>query len=143
MAIADTGWRRWAVALLVASTVVAAAEEETSGDYCVLSASVEYTQRGPEADVSMTIAVQSCTVATGSHVIEATIHADGADGPEKLAFPETWSRDRDGPLVIERRYPIGDDVDLLRIRIRKLKCTCGEAGVDDSADAPARQAPNS
>ena len=46
---------------------------------------------------------------------------------EKLRFEETWQRDNDQPVIIEKRYPIGDDVELKRIRIRKVACACSEA----------------
>ena len=62
--------------------------------------------------------------ATASVVIEVTVRADGADESNKLKFPESWSREDDASVVMTRRYPIGDDTDLLRIKIRKMRCSC-------------------
>jgi len=107
-------------------------EQETTG--CVASASFEYLQRGAEAEVEARIENDDCAASSGEFVVEAMIRADGIDEAEKLKFPETWSRDDDASIVLTRRYSIGDNVDLLRIRIRKLSCTCNVAAEEPASN---------
>jgi hypothetical protein len=68
----------------------------------------------------------NCAKSSGSFVVEVTIKADGENEPEKLRFEETWERDGAHPVVLQRRYAIGDGVQLMRIRIRRLTCSCDE-----------------
>ena len=98
--------------------------------HCQATASQDYFQRGAEAQVETTIDTDECDAAEGSYVIKITVRADGAEEPEVLEFPETWERSDDAPVEAIRRYPIGDDVDLLRVRTRKLSCTCKGMSAD-------------
>lgn len=100
---------------------------EQTTTQCASTASVDYFQRGAEAELEATIDNHDCAASSGEFVVEVTIRADGADDSEKLKFPETWSRDDDTPVVVNRRYPIGDDTDLLRVKVRKMRCTCAVA----------------
>jgi hypothetical protein len=99
-------------------------EQETT--HCVATASLEYFQRGAEAEAEATIENHDCAASSGEFVVELTVRKDGADQSQKLKFPDTWSRDDDSPVVLTRRYPIGDNTDLLRIRVRKMRCTCAD-----------------
>ena len=44
-----------------------------------------------------------------------------------IEFAESWQREdtEDSPFAGE--YPIGENVELVNVRIRNLKCTCAEA----------------
>ncbi len=97
---------------------------------CEATAALEYFQRGTEADVETTIENVDCEASSGTFTIEATVRADGQKDSAKLSFPETWSRDTDEPVEISKRYPIGDNVDLLRVKVRKLRCECSEETAD-------------
>lgn len=97
---------------------------EQNTTHCSATASVDYFQRGPEAEIEATIDNPDCAASSGDFVIEVTVRADGADESNKLKFPESWSREDDASVVMTRRYPIGDDTDLLRIKIRKMRCSC-------------------
>ena len=99
--------------------------EPTSG-VCQATASLDYFQRGNEAQVETSIDTGECGPAKGSYVVKLTIRADGEEESRVLDFEETWERGDDSPVESMRRYPIGDDVDLLRVRTRKLSCTCTE-----------------
>jgi hypothetical protein len=126
----NSRYRWWLTGILLATQASAAAGEEFVFGGCESTASIEYFQRGAEADIKATVENPDCAASSGSFVVEITIRADGATESTKLRFAEQWQRDDDAPVVIERRYPIGDDVDLLRARIRKLACRCS----DDSPD---------
>jgi len=134
--------RLMAALVLLASTATLAGETEANSvefsktfemkvehesALCASTASVDYFQRGAEAELEATIDNHDCAASSGEFVVEVTIRADGTDASEKLKFPETWSRDDDSSVIVKRRYPIGDDTDLLRVKVRKMRCTCDEA----------------
>jgi hypothetical protein len=108
----------------IAWSAPALADEEVASRDCTATVSINYFQRGHEAQVEMRVDNEYCAASKGSFVIEATTRKDGADDAEKLKFPETWQRDDDATVEMTKRYPIGDNVDLLRIRVRKLTCSC-------------------
>lgn len=112
--------------LALAWATTASAAEEIVTQRCGASVALDYFQRGAEAEAEMSVDTLDCAAASGSFVVEVTIRADDADGPEKLAFEESWSRDDNKPVSMKRKYAIGDDVQLLRIRIRKVACSCDE-----------------
>ena len=82
------------------------------------------SQLQAQGQAKATIDNPDCAASSGDFVIEVTVRADGADESNKLKFPESWSREDDASVVMTRRYPIGDDTDLLRIKIRKMRCSC-------------------
>jgi hypothetical protein len=109
-------------------TIELKTEQHTNA--CEASALLEYFQRGAEAEVETTIENSGCTASSGEFTIETTVRADGQTDSDKLSFPETWSRDNNESVVITKRYPIGDDVDLLRVKVRKLRCECSEEATE-------------
>ena len=127
--------KRWYLGVLGLACVNATAQEPAGPNSCHVHGSLEYFQRGADADVETTIENYDCAASMRPYVIEAMIRADDADGPEKLTFPESWSRDDDQPVVISKRYPIGDNVDLLRVKIRKLRCKCAEESGEEPEPA--------
>ena len=102
---------------------------------CGANAALEYSQHGGEVEVEATIENYDCAASFGEFTIEATVRVDGKKDPDKLSFPETWSRDDENPVVITKRYPIGDNVDLMRVKVRKLRCECSEETAGSDADA--------
>ncbi len=99
---------------------------ESTTSHCQATASLDYFQRGAEAQVETSIDTDECGPAQGSYVVKITVRGDGDEEARVLNFDETWERSDDAPVEAMRRYPIGDDVDLLRVRTRKLSCTCTE-----------------
>lgn len=98
---------------------------------CYPNTSVEYLQKGNVAAVTGTITVDGCARASGRYLVSVRVRGD--DGTlETLEFEELWSRDDDAPLELEKEYPIGDDVDLIRVRFRSRECEC--ADVPDPAE---------
>jgi hypothetical protein len=105
----------------------AVADDEIASRDCTATVSLDYFQRGHRAQVELAVDNPYCAASNGGFVIEATVREDGVDEPRKLTFAETWQRDDDATVEMTRLYPIGDNVDLLRIRIRKLTCYCAAA----------------
>lgn len=101
---------------------------EAEPGMCQATASLDYFQRGVEAQVETSIDTQDCGAAKGNYVVKLTVRADGEQEAKVLDFEETWERSDDTPVESMRRYPIGDDVDLLRVKTRKLSCTCTDIG---------------
>ena len=99
---------------------------ESDSGLCQATASLDYFQRGAEAQVETSVDTDECGPAAGTYVVKITVRGDGDDEPRVLDFEETWERSDDAPVETIRRYPIGDDVDLLRVKTRKLSCTCTE-----------------
>ena len=99
---------------------------ETDSNLCQATASMDYFQRGAEAQVETSIDTDECGPAEGTYIVKITVRGDGDEEPRVLDFEETWERGDDMPVESMKRYPIGDDVDLLRVKTRKLSCTCRE-----------------
>ena len=99
---------------------------ESKSRQCQALASLEYFQRGAEAEVETRIHTDDCGAASGGYVVNITVRGDDDKEPRILRFEESWERSDDGPVETLRRYPIGDDVDLLRLKSRKLSCECAD-----------------
>jgi hypothetical protein len=99
---------------------------------CEAAAESEYQQRNTLARLISTIAVADCTAASGTFT--ATVRVRDESGEIKpLEFSETWQRSDDQPVKFTKDYPIGENVELVSVRVRGLRCTC--------ADAPAQPSP--
>jgi len=145
----------WTIALvtaLIASQPVHAQEEQTydgSGltkkyivrlettqhkQYCKASISVEYIQNDDAASVSGQINNEDCAASSGEYTINVRIR-DSEGQLVDLNFDETWQREDDQSIAFKRQYTIGQNVDLMRVRTRKLKCVCAEIqGKDEIQD---------
>ena len=93
---------------------------ESKSRMCEALASLDYLQRGAEAEVVTNIHTEDCAAAGGNYTLNITVRGDSDTEPRTLNFEESWERNDDAPVETLRLYPIGDDVDLLRIKARKL-----------------------
>jgi len=90
---------------------------------CKAQLAVEYFQRGDKAHVKTELTNEDCAASAGSYTIRVRIR--GADGEIKSTdHPETWKRSDESSVATEKDYFIGDDVDLINVRSRNLKCEC-------------------
>lgn len=109
------------------STPVAATVAESSAPRCEATTLTEYYQRGTVAHVSGRVGIASCPAgSTGTFTITARVRDESGE-PRPIEFNETWQRADAGDHTFESDYPIGDDVELMNVRVRGLKCTCAEA----------------
>ncbi len=98
-------------------------EHEYATDACKAAIEIEYYQKGSSAHVESTLTNDDCDASHGTYVIQ--IRYRGADRQtQSKDFPETWERVDSSPVVFEKDYFVADDIDILRIRSRKLNCTC-------------------
>jgi hypothetical protein len=93
---------------------------------CEATSETEYQQRNDVARVISTIAIADCKAASGTFTVSVRIRDES--GQEKtLEFDETWQRADDQDVHLTADYPIGANVELRRVRVRGLRCTCAEA----------------
>lgn len=91
---------------------------------CLATVAIDYTQRVTLASVEGTVENPDCSASSGSFKVLVTLR-EAAGDVRTLEFTERWSRDDDRPVPFKADYPIGEDVDLLRVRPRSLSCSCG------------------
>jgi hypothetical protein len=98
----------------------------TNGLQCEASTLTDFQQRNTVARVSGTVSLSNCPAGTtGSFTLVARVRDDtGATTP--LEFNETWQRADTADHRFNADYPIGENVELLSVRVRGLTCTCAE-----------------
>jgi hypothetical protein len=100
---------------------------------CAAHLEIEYFQSGDNARVNASLSNADCAASSGEYTIQVRIR-DADSQTQKLEFPETWSRDDNVTIVSARDYFIGDNVDLVRVNSRNLKCRCTEAVPEDGSE---------
>ena len=96
---------------------------------CQATLSLGYYQRNTFARVETSIENNSCVVGTGSLEISATIREEDGN-TSTLAFPQQWQQNGETKLEFVGDYPIGENVELLRVRSSKIKCDCSQSIVE-------------
>lgn len=97
-----------------------------SGPQCEASTLTEYQQRNNVARVSGKVSIAACPAGTtGSFTLVARVR-DESGASTTIEFDETWQRDAAGDHAFNTDYPIGDNVELMSVRVRSLKCACAE-----------------
>jgi hypothetical protein len=97
---------------------------------CGAATTTEYWQLDKVARVSGTLEIRDCTAASGTLTIAAVIKEES--GEEKaLEFSETWQRSDDNDVSFAGDYPIGENVDLVRVRLSGLTCTCTDLVIEE------------
>jgi hypothetical protein len=94
---------------------------------CEATTSTSYDQRNTVARVESTIAVEGCAAAGGNFTVAVRVRDDNGT-QQTLEFEETWQRTDDQDVRLAADYPIGENVELLSVRVRGMSCTCAEGG---------------
>jgi hypothetical protein len=103
---------------------------------CEATTNTEYWQRNTVAHVEGTIGIANCPAGSaGDYTIAARVRDDSGE-TKVLEFSESWRRDGDEDVAFNTDYPIGENVDLMSLRVRTLSCTCAEV---PEAPGPAEQ----
>ena len=93
---------------------------------CEASTLTEYQQRNNIARVMGTVSVGNCPAGTtGSFTLVARVRDDNGE-IRPLEFNETWQRNDAQDHAFSSDYPIGENTELMNVRVRNLKCTCAE-----------------
>jgi hypothetical protein len=98
-------------------------EYEYGSNACQAAVEIEYYQKGSSAHVESTLTNDDCGASSGTYVIQIR-YRDADRQSQSKEFPETWERADSSPVVVEKDYFVADDIDILRVRSRKLDCTC-------------------
>jgi hypothetical protein len=94
------------------------------GPQCEASTLTEYQQRNNIARVTGTVSIANCSAGTtGKFTLVARVRDDNGE-IKPLEFSETWQRNDDQDHIFNTDYPIGDNVELMNVRVRGLTCTC-------------------
>jgi hypothetical protein len=109
---------------------------------CEATATTNYYQSNTIARTDGTINIRNCsTAATGTYNVVVRIRDEKGE-INSLEFSDKWQRS-DGPDVkFAADYPIGQNVDLVTVRVRDLKCTCGDPPANPAPDPAAESAPD-
>ena len=92
---------------------------------CEATVSTDYHQRNTVVRVASTIEVEGCAAAAGEFTLAVRVKGD--DGPrEPLEFKQPWQRTDAADVTLSADYPIGENVELVSVRTRDLRCTCAD-----------------
>ena len=108
---------------------------------CGATTTTQYQQMNTTAHVDGVLEIADCAAASGTFTVAVRTRDD--NGQEKpLEFSETWQRTDAENVTFTADYPIGENVELLSVRLRGLTCTCADPPAEDLAvtgDEPATE----
>ena len=93
--------------------------------YCKARVSIEYGQYDTEARYNGEITNEDCGASGGTYVISVR-YRDESGEVHSVEAEHTWHRDDDQKVLIDGAQAIGENVDLIRVRARKIRCVCDE-----------------
>ena len=91
--------------------------------YCKASVWVEYSQYDTEAHYNGEISNEECGPSSGTYTI-AVRYRDESGQVHATEIENIWQRADDRTVIIEGKHSIGANVDLIRVRARKIQCVC-------------------
>lgn len=100
---------------------------------CEASMFFEYFQKNTVAVVNSTLSNPDCGASSGGYTLLVR-YRDANNDMQSLAYPVTWQRADNQDIESRKEYFIGDNVDLVTVRSRKLRCICDNAG--EAGEAP-------
>ncbi len=96
---------------------------------CQANLQIEYWQKGDIAEVNSTLTNPDCGASSGDYTISVRYRDDDGEMTTD-EYQETWEREDPEPIATTKQYEIGDNVDLIRVRSRKLSCACTDRQTD-------------
>jgi len=117
-------------------TIVVRTEQELSfllevpqddAPQCAATMQSEYDQRNTVARVTGTLSVANCPANSAATYYVVARIKDESGEIKAIEFPETRQHGDGGDAPFTAEYPIGENVELVNVRIRDLKCTCAAA----------------
>jgi hypothetical protein len=99
---------------------------------CAATTTTEYQQRNTSARVAGAIAISDCTAAAGAYKVAVRVKSESGED-QVLEFGETWQRSDDRDVSFSADYPIGENVELVSVRLRNLTCTCADPPQEPAA----------
>ena len=108
------------------------AEHEYSTNACEARLDVEYYQKGDSVHVETFLDNDQCDVSSGSYTLQVRYRGD--DGEVRtVEFEERWERSDAEPIRLGRDYYVAENIDVMRVRSRRLRCECAPAPDDAGA----------
>ena len=98
---------------------------------CSARVEIEYSQRNTVAEAEGTIHTEDCEAASGVYTIAARYKDENGE-IRNIESEKTWSRTDDRPVHFSDQLTIGENVDLIRVRARKIKCECAANDAEQS-----------
>lgn len=110
------------------------ATHEYATDVCTAAMEMEYYQKGASVHVESSVDNDQCAVSSGTYTL--AIRYRDADGKlQNKEVEESWERADAAPVEQAKDYFVAENVDIVRVRTRKLRCKC--AVETNAADTPA------
>ena len=94
---------------------------------CAATTVTEYSQQASVAHVTGSISILSCPAGSEGTFDVVALVKDESGASKPLEFHEAWQRHEAGDAPFAGEYPIGDNVELVNVRIHDLLCTCAAA----------------
>jgi carbamoylphosphate synthase large subunit len=107
---------------------------------CSAAAATEYEQLDAITRITSTFSIADCATAHGSLTFAVRVR-DEAGGVVVIEFEEPWQRSDNQDARVAGDYPIGENVELLNVRIGSLQCTCGDPSAEEAETATPEPAP--
>ena len=109
------------------------AEHEYATDACEARLEVEYYQKGDSVHVETVLNNEQCDASSGSYTLQVRYRGD--DGEVRTAdFEELWERSDAEPITLGKDYYVAENIDVMRVRSRGLRCECASAPDDAGVD---------
>jgi hypothetical protein len=90
---------------------------------CAAELALTFQQRNTFANIKGDLENATCAASSGEYTLAISVVGD--DGlRQTVEFSEAWQRDDDRPYTFEHDYPIGENVELVSVRSRRVSCTC-------------------
>jgi hypothetical protein len=104
---------------------------------CQASATTNYDQSNMVARVDGTISVRNCSSGSaGTYNLVVRVRDEKGE-INSLDFSDQWQRSDAQDVKFAADYPIGQNVDLLSVRVHDLHCTCADPPAASLPDPPA------
>ncbi len=103
---------------------------------CEATANSQYQQRNTMARLISELAIADCKAASGTFTVAVRVRDDSGETKPPVEYTETYQRSDDQPITFTKDYPIGENVELVSVRVRNLRCTCADAPAAAAAPAP-------
>ena len=92
---------------------------------CAVTIEVAYTQRDTSVGVEGTVANGVCGASSGDYKLVVILRNENGE-MQTLEFIESWQREDNQPLKFSGAYPIGENVEVVRVRPVQLRCSCAD-----------------
>jgi hypothetical protein len=99
--------------------------------HCEATLAIDYTQRDSMVSIDSTIENKACAASRGEYKLAVTIRDEHGES-HILDFMESWQRENDQPVRLKRDYPIGKNVDVVRVRPMQLTCSCTDKSANSA-----------